>query len=42
MPDEALDLEENDRIVAELAEQWAEAPEPGSARVGQIDRKSVV
>ena len=39
MPDEALDLEENDRIVAELAEQWAEAPEPGSARVGQIESR---
>ena len=39
MAETALDLEENDSIVAELAKQWSEAPEPGSAKVGAVESR---
>ena len=39
MADVTLDLEENDKIIAELAQQWTEAAEPGSAKVGSVESR---
>ena len=39
MADVTLDLEENDKIIAELAQQWTEASEPGSAKVGTVESR---
>ena len=37
MAGDTFDVNENDRIIAELMSDWEEAPEPGSARVGHVE-----